>query len=134
MSESTDIGGHDPLLEVLRLLETYHRGFLPAIVTLGAREEQQLPRLSREDRDAVLALLDLATDKDVQATAVRALGPEQALSLLQGVIRQPDVPAPGYPYIIHAYQEQHVDGVTWLLEEVRIWLTAVTIASSMWSA
>lgn len=130
----TDAGRQDPLLTAVQLLDLYGRGLLPAIVSSAAREEQRLPRLSGEERDAVLALLDLPTDREVQAAAVEAMGPKEALSLLQGVLRQPDIPAPGYPYIVTAYQEQHVNGVTWLLEEVRIWLTGLTVATSMWTA
>lgn len=132
--QTTTVSDDDTLLRVLRLLDLHQRGILPAIVTHGAREEQALPRFSREDQDAVFSLLDLPEDREERAAAVRATGPERALSLVQGVLLQPKVPAPGYSYNVHAYQEQHADGVTWLLEEVQIWLTAVKVATSMWTA
>jgi hypothetical protein len=51
VSQGTEIGRDDALLDVLQLLEKHRRGILPAIVTLGAREEQHLPRFSPEDHD-----------------------------------------------------------------------------------
>jgi len=111
MPRRVDPRSAEPLRDVLHLLDLYNGGLLPAIVSLGAREEQHLSRLSSEDLDTVLDLLNLPIDNAAQTAAGQAVGPEMALSLLGEVLRQPMVPAPGYPYIVHAYQEQHVQGL-----------------------
>ncbi|MBV9281028.1 MAG: hypothetical protein JOZ41_13180, partial [Chloroflexi bacterium] len=130
----TNVPPDDSVQHPLQLLAFYRSGALPALITAAAREEQGLGPIAGEDRDVVLALLDLPDDLAAQMSAIEAVGHEKAASLLGDVIRQPEIPAPGYPFIIHAYQQQQLDGATWLLKEVRVWLAGLTISSAMWTA
>jgi hypothetical protein len=127
------------LKESLWMLEEYDKGSSHAYLSPWARAEQVRPEkeLTLEDRAIVRRLLDLPEDEAVRREALLAVGPGRAYNLLFSVIR-----SPGYPDELESvtvenydlYLEQQAGGVSFLLREAKVGLTAIVVTAEVWTS
>lgn len=130
--DASEFDGSKPVDEVLTRLRGYRNGELEAFLWSPARWEQDLEplALAAEDRQLGQMLLTLPADRAVIEDALREAGAEKARDVLRHVVIEWEVPGHTQVEVLPYLQRRYRD-VTWILEEVRLGVTAVQVQISI---
>jgi hypothetical protein len=118
--------------EILARLRAYHEGELHAFLSPPARWEHDRAPFVLAEADRALAeeLLVIPAEPGPVREVLRSTGEEHARAVLRAVISEWDLPV-RVQEVVYPYVPRHAGDVLWLLEQVGLGVTVVTVRISI---